>query len=269
MRFDYYAASIPAPVKHCLAILSPALGGEFLSAKPVRPYTDGLECVVGGFRLYHGGENPHPYFVATGEDAVLGAEVLRRSFPSHRVARADVAYDFIEPGGFDRVVALLDPIARKAGVRVIFYGDPSPTQKAGRTMYFGSPDSDVRLRVYEKGLEQRGKGVEPDLAPESWIRVELQTRPRKERKSAAAVMTEAELFGLSRWSLKAAEMVLGVTVPYSPDMSMRETTTERAIRFMCQQYGSAMRAYVERHGRKALDRRIESALEDTSQERRH
>lgn len=258
MRFDYYAATIPQPVELCLEGLSRGLGGDFLTARPLQSYTTGFECITGSFRLYCGGQNPHPFFVATGEDAATGAEVLRRVFPSHRVARADVAYDFIEAGGFDRVVALIDPIVRKAKVKVTFIGDPAPGQTAGRTMYFGSKDSDVRIRVYEKDLEQIAKG-NPNV-PAGWVRVELQTRPRKVRKSLAASMTEAELFGLSQWSLKAAEAVLGVTVPYTPDRSMRESTTERAIRHMIDQYGSAIGRFVEQYGRKEFDRRITNKL---------
>lgn len=258
MRFDYYAATIPEPVKPCLEGLSRDLGGQFLPIRPLKNYSDGLECVVGGFRLYHGGQNPHPFFVATGEDAAAGAGVLRRSFPSHRVARADVAYDFIELGGFERVVQLIDPIARRAKVKVLQIGDPSPERKTGRTIYFGSEDSDVRIRVYEKDLEQIAKGNHN--VPAGWVRVELQTRPRKARKSLVASMTEAELFGLSRWSLKAAEAVLGVTVPYTPDRSMRESTTERAIRHMIDQYGNAIGRFVEQYGRKAFDRRISDKL---------
>lgn len=263
MRFDYYAATIPDHGADYLAVLlGLELGGEFLTAKALKNYTHGLECVAGSFKLYHGGQNPDPFFVASGEDAATAAEVLRREFPSHTVARADVAYDFIELGGFDRVVALIDPIVRKAKVQVMLYGDPDPKagRNTGRTMYYGSKDSDIRIRVYEKGLEQRGKGVPDDMAPEGWIRVELQSRPRKARKKQAASMTEAELFGLSKWSLKAAEAVLGVTVPYTPDTSMRETTTERAIRHMIDQYGSAIGRFVDQYGRKAFDKRISDKL---------
>lgn len=258
MRFDYYAASIFQPAELCLQGLSRDLGGDFLSTRPLKNYTTGFECVAGSFKLYSGGQNPHPFFVATGEDAAKGAEVLRRIFPSHRVARADVAYDFIEAGGFDRVVALIDPIVRRAKVKVLLMGDPAPDQTSGRTMYYGSEDSDVRIRVYEKDLEQISKGN--SNVPAGWVRVELQTRPRKARKSLAASMTEAELFGLSKWSLKAAEAVLKVTVPYTPDRSMRESTTERAIRHMIDQYGAAIGRFVEKHGRKEFDRRITDKL---------
>ena len=260
-RFDYYAATVPDFSAGYLAeVLGKEFGGDFLTSKPVSPYTNGRECIAGSCRLYYGGENPWPFLVASGEDAATAAKVLRREFPKHTVARADVAYDFIEQGGFDRVVELIEPIVRKAKVRVMFYGDPDPSQKAGRTMYYGSKHSDIRIRVYEKGLEQRGKGVPDDMAPENWIRVELQSRPRKARKKFAASMTEAELFGLSKWSLKAAEAVLGVTVPFTPDTSMRETTTERAIRHMIDQYGSAIGRFVDLHGRKAFDNRISEKL---------
>jgi phage replication initiation protein len=57
----------------------------------------------------------------------------------------------------------------------------------GRTMYFGHPSSDFRVRLYDKRLEriQAVRGLKPDeqaqrLAdlPESWGRAELQSRRR-------------------------------------------------------------------------------------------
>lgn len=260
MRFDYYAATIPAAVTHCHSEILKEFPGALLNDKPVKPYTHGVRHLEHGFRVYHGGINPHPFFVASGEESQRAAEFVRRVYPSHRVARADVAADYIEPGGFDRVVRILDPIARAAGVSVTFIGDPSPTQTAGRTYYYGSASSDVRICVYEKGLHQRSLGFQN--VPADWFRVELRVRPRKERKSITAGLKADEMWGLSRWSLKAAEHVLGVSAPYEPDVSMRESTTEKAVAHMIHQYRRALQAFVAQYGRETLDQRITEALAD-------
>lgn len=264
MYFDYYAATIPHPAGLCMEALSEELGAKFLKARAHRNYTNGFENPAGSFWLYHGGHNPHPFFVSTGQDASTGAEALRKLFPDHSVARADVAYDFIKPKGFDRVVERIDPIARKARVKVKFVGDPSPDQTDGRTMYYGSPDSDVIVRVYEKDKERISSGASPESVPEGWTRVEVQTRPRKARKRLVASMKEREVFGLSKWSMEVATEVLKLqgAIPYRPDRSMRESTADRAVRHMLEQYGNAMRAFVAVHGRKALDRQINDVLLD-------
>lgn len=264
MYFDYYSASIPHPAGLCVDALSDEFGTKFLKARPHPNYKHGLESTDGNFWLYHGGSNPHPFFVSTGQDASAGADALRKIFPDHSVSRADVAHDFIAERGFDRITEKIDPIARKARVKVMFMGDPSPDQKDGRTMYYGSPDSDVRVRVYEKDKEQISKGVPAQDIPEGWTRVEVQTRPRKGRKLLVASMKEAEVFGLSKWSKQVAEEVLGQAgmVPYTPDRSMRESTADRAVRHMLDQYGNALRAFVAMHGRKALDSKISDALLD-------
>lgn len=259
MRFDYYAATIPASVSHARAMLLEAFPGTLTQDKPVRPFTEAVRHLEQDFRLYHGGVNPHPFFVASGSGAELGAEFIRRVYPSHRVARADVAHDTIELGGFDRIVSILDPIARAAGVTVTMVGDPSPDRSTGRTMYFGSWSSDVRLYVYEKDKEQEAKGL--PFTP-GHVRIELRAKPRKERKSAAATMSEAALWGFSAWTQKAlAALNLGDLVEYVPDLSKRKSTATRAVEHMLTQYGGSMRAFAREHSREVLLARIADALD--------
>lgn len=258
MHFDYYAATIPSSVSHCHQSILNHFSGSFIPEKPQRPFTQAVRHKEGGFRVYHGGVNPHPFFVASGDVAEDGKDFVRKVYPLHRVARADVAFDFCELGGFDRMVKIIDPIARNARAAVTFLGDPSPGQTAGRTMYFGSWKSDVQVKVYEKGLEQRGKGVAD--APDDWIRVELKTKPRKDRKARAATMDEDQLWGLSKWTRTALEKLDGTVVEYHPDRSMRKSTVERAIDHMCVQYGSSMRTFADEHSAELLLDRIRDVL---------
>lgn len=258
MHFDWYAATLPASVNHCHNSIINHFSGSFIPEKPQRPYKQAVRHKEGGFRVYHGGPNPHPFFVASGEVAEIGRDFVREFYPIHRVARADVAFDFREEGGFERMVQIIEPIARKSGAAVTFLGDPEPGQKAGRTMYFGSWKSDVQLKVYEKGLERRAKGV-PD-APEDWIRVELKTQPRKERKSLAATMDEDQLWGLSKWTKATLEKLDGTVVEYQPDRSMRKSTADRAVAHMLKQYAGPMRAFVQEHSVEVLLDRIRDVL---------
>lgn len=259
MPFDWYAATIPESVSDCMRELSEQYDDDFVPDKPVSPYKEAAKHSETGIRIMHGGCNPLPFLFATGTDAPEAAEFIRRTYPTHRVSRADVAHDFRGEGGFDAVRSILDPIARKAGASVTFIGDPSPDQTTGRTLYYGSAKSDVRICVYEKGLLERSRGSQS--APESWYRVELRVRPRKERKAITARLSASQLWGMSRWTSEAAPLVLGHSVAFHPDTTLRRSSADRAVHHMLRQYARSLRGFVDRHGREMLDDAITSALD--------
>lgn len=260
MRFDYYAATIPALPTHCEATVIDAFDGAWEPAPPVSPFKVGHKHPDSGLRLYHGGHNPLPFLVASGADAEAASQFMRTAYPSHRVSRADVCEDVRLQDGFTRITSLLTPIARKAGAAVEFMGDPDPEQAKGRTMYYGSRKSDVRIVVYEKGLKERAEGNLE--APEDWVRVELRVRPRKDRKALCASLSASELWGFAKWSIRAAEAVLDLAPTYHPDTSMRESTPERAFRHMLDQYASTLRQVAAASSRAELLARIEAVLDE-------
>ena len=259
MRFDWYAASLPAQVSHCVSMITADHGGFFAQDVPRAPYKVAVRHSECGFRLSHGGCNPLPFFEASGASAQAGAAFVRKHYPAHRVARADVCQDFLAPGGYDRLKRLLLPLAREARVKPIEYSDPDPALGDGRTLYLGSPRSDVRLTIYEKGRFERSKGAD---VPADWVRVELRVRPRKQRKGLVSGMEPVELFGLARWTIKACEVVVGHAPEYVPDPSLRRCSTEESVRHMVQQYSGKLRAYVDLYGRKSLDQLLTEYLAD-------
>nr|CRY96576.1 hypothetical protein [uncultured prokaryote] len=260
MKFDYYAASLPATVGHCQSTIISMFGEGVTQQKPISPFKFGASHVGEGFRWYWGGENPRPYFVASGRSAIAGAEFVRDAYPDHRVSRVDVCTDFDEAGGWDRITRLIEPIARKSGVEILFMGDPDAKKKTGRTMYFGSKASDVRLCVYEKGLHERKLGAIG--VSENWFRVELRVKPRKERKGIAAHSTQAELWGMAKWTQRVAENVLQNEVPFIPDISLRKSSADQAFEHMLKQYASTMREISRLYGAKHLMQRIKNELVD-------
>lgn len=259
MKFDYYAASLPAQVSYCQDWMISRFPGVLIDEKPVKPYKLGCRHHQTGFRLYWGGENPQPFFVASGASSVEAAAVLRQDFAGHRVSRADVAFDFRQDDGFDQMVALIDPIARAAGVAVCFIGDPDPQKSTGRTMYYGSPKSDVRVVVYEKGLHEASRGVES--APRDWVRVELRVRPRKDRKALCAALTPSQMWGMAKWSSTVASDVLGSLTAYQPDQSLRRTNADKAVSHMLRQYAASLRSFCDEHGQEFLFQRIAEVLD--------
>lgn len=259
MQFDYYSASVPASLSHCITSLEKYFGAPIEPCNGIHRYPKGLQCVDTGIRVYSSPMKslPNPFVVASGASAVEGAEWLRSKYPKHSVTRLDAAQDFREENGWDRIIELVDPIARKAGLDVEFIGDPAKTQTKGRTMYFGSRTSDVRLMVYEKGLQMIGKGA---IVDPYWVRMELKVKFRKGLKARAATFDPLECYGRSKWSQEVARVVLDALPHHIPDPSLRKSNAQQSFDHMCRQYGRVMKKMAEEAGHTAVFDRIREII---------
>lgn len=258
IRFDWYSASVQAFPERLAADMTREFGGEFTDDKPRHSFAHARRHADTRVRLMWGGRNPLPFVEASGVEAEDIASWLRRAFPgSHRVARADVCLDYDQEGAWDLLCDRLLPIARDASVQCIFFGDPDATTRGGRTWYFGSKSSDVRLVLYEKGLKELSEGNE--CSPH-WVRVELRVRPRKERKSLCSTMDHSSFFGLSRWTQRVLKDLEGELIPFTPDLSIRKSSDERALDHMAWQYGRVMQRVIEDRGPQALLQEIRRRL---------
>lgn len=96
------------------------------------------------------------------------------------VSRMDVAIDAV--GDFDSIVKQVKPLALDLGMDLDVAGDwlvdGSPK---GRTLYIKRTNSD-KMRIYEKGKEQRTKGEDPE-APLDWVRFEIQINSPKGKQN--------------------------------------------------------------------------------------
>lgn len=97
--------------------------------------------------------------------------------PFFKINRLDIAYDiYNDPLLFDRVKAaradgcIISPLSSSQLVEdVQLIGGSSP-QFTGRTLYFGSAQSEIRFRLYDKKLERHRDDID------SWFRWEVQLR---------------------------------------------------------------------------------------------
>lgn len=254
MRFDWYSGTLYAQPSLWIERIKSDFGEGFEPAEPQKMYKQALKHRFFKHKISWGGHNPHPFLVATGGQSHAFAEFVRSSGLRHSVSRVDVAQDFLEHGGYDRLNAIIEPIARAARCEVIFQGDPDPNSLSGRTMYYGSTKSDVRIVVYEKGKERLKAGFSD--APIDWVRVELRIRPRKDRKQKAAHMSPKELWGFSRWSQQVSGAIDGRLPAYVPDESRRQCSLEQTFSHMLKQYGPAMVQYSGKYGLQRLFDRI-------------
>ncbi len=231
-HLDWYAATVPTAPHTLLTTLAESLQGTIRETRGMHGYRQGFEVETSGnvvARALVGGKNGHPHAFASGQDAALFAEIIRREFPDHKVTRLDSAIDLDGEGCWDRVTAAALALADRLGLTVNYAGDWHRNE-AGRTIYIGSRKSAVFLRIYEKG-KQLG-------APESldWVRVELVVRPDGDSKLAAATATPMGVWGYSAWSIEFASVVFETEVPRVAIQVRRERDDERAMKALTAQY---------------------------------
>lgn len=260
MRFDWYGASVMALPEQVEAAVLAQFGGSFMGEAAKHSFAYAQRHEPTRARMMWGGRNPLPFLEGSGDDAPRVVELLRSEFPGHRVARADVALDYDERGAFDRLVSIVSPIADQAKVGRTFIESDT-----GRTLYRGARSSDVQIRIYEKGRKELGAGRAG--VSEDWCRLELQVRPRKERKALCGSLSEAQMFGVARWSRDVLEAVSRELVPFVPDPSLRKSDDDRALDHMCRQYGAVMGRRIAAVGSQGLMRELLARLRDQKEGR--
>lgn len=116
----------------------------------------------------------------------------------HAVSRCDVAFDWIDLDSTDLVFQRFQDIAKRKKLNTHYEGDWD-YGRGGRTYYIGSPASDVRIVLYEKGKEQIKKGF-IDSSPEvlNWLRLEVRVKGGRGRKNKIPNMELNDIFFATR-----------------------------------------------------------------------
>lgn len=74
------------------------------------------------------------------------------------------------------------------------YESTFTNENTGHTIYFGSRQSEVMLRVYDKQLEQNGRAASPeDMVPDPWIRWEIELKNDRANIAADFLIQRKEL----------------------------------------------------------------------------
>lgn len=172
----------------------------------------------GTLSVFYGRDKP-VYVQGTSAAAAHVADVLRSFWPDHSVSRADVAFDVDEAGSFEKLWPAVHALTKGRA------GKPIKSELAGdwldalhgRTYYAGGRASAFRVRVYEKGHEQRSSHPDQTFSLD-WTRVEAQIRPAKSGdKRAAATATPAELFAWTPFGAAVLQVIADLQLtPHSP-----------------------------------------------------
>lgn len=238
-QFDWYQATVPALPQVVVDTLAASFedfhdvkhldrGGNGYTESAILRDREGDTIAL----VRYGGKNL-PNVQTSSFRAIAGSEAIRLHWPEHRVSRLDVACDFDGPEVYTEIVTACRGIAdthRMTSGREFVPDDPD----AGRTYYLGASASNVMLRAYEKGREQRAKGVAD--APLDWTRCELQVRPQKEAKSTLATMLPEAAWGVSRWAQDVGMLMLSKEAERILIDPRVESDAERTMGHVVHQY---------------------------------
>lgn len=270
MRFDWYQTTLEVDPREAVETLA-KLGHELRQADSLAKryrYSQGWAVhhnqkgVVAHVFAGGNGDKPHAYASSDATDDFVS--LVRQEWPDrHLVTRMDAAEDFIEQDGFDRIRPVARKIAKRHRLSFPKYEDDL-NPSAGRTQYLGSPSSDYRARLYEKGWEQvakllalfpggagqalagnvttiRNEATGEDVRPQDWTRLELQVRPRQEegRRLAASASPE-QAWGFTEWAHELAQEAMALDLERICIRTRKVSKDEEALRWMCQHYGAML-----------------------------
>jgi hypothetical protein len=212
VRFDAYAGSIRgASPQVVVDVLAHVLAGEVDQGPSLRRYGQTLQVTRGGVQAVwvgHDDANDLVYFEGKGETSPILAEGVRKHFPGHAVARADVCLDLGGPQAFEATQSLIR--STKGGQAKGAYVRLPDDAEEGRTWAVGSRGAPTYLRLYEAGkMPERRHLCRPD-----WVRCELEARPHYAvEKAAAAVLEPLAFWGLSKWAGRVGKALTGSEIP--------------------------------------------------------
>lgn len=240
-RFDAYTATTRAATAQDLISMSWQLGDKIRHGRGHHGFAERASFTdhtgSEGGSVSWGGTHGDLIMIETkGERTPVVVDRLRERF-EHRCTRVDSCYDVEEEGAF---LALLEPcwqIKEKYKLKGSKAGDWDHFPDDGRTLYIGANTSPVKLRLYEKGKQPEYRHAKrPD-----WVRIELQVRPAKDAKDTFSKADSLSVWGASAWSRELAGMVLYSQISRLPAGTVHKLSEQdRALRFMCKQYGAHM-----------------------------
>lgn len=249
-HWDWYQATIPRldiQYSNYQQIIEEfRLLGEPIDAKPRLGYDKAMQCgntviLSGGVQDSYGSH----VIVQGGQECHLTVEkVLRNKFPNHLPSRMDVAFDVIKDNAWEELLAAALSVAKEKRITSSTVGDWITGQR-GRTLYLGSKTSTHRVRLYEKGKEQREKRLIPDASTD-WVRFEVQVRPPKKIRPIASRMSPDQVAVSADWTEKVVSL-FQPTISKSTRMTTPYLIQDipRAVQFMLGQYAKTLKRAVD------------------------
>lgn len=269
MIFDWYQAGVEAPSDTVLGVLSNYF--EQSDLEPDRS-SNGYESaakVIRGDRVlarvqWGGNTGRRVQVKATGSEAPALADLCRTTWEQdHVVQRVDVAEDYDEEKGFDLLTGTALNLADKYRLKTNYLGDWHRSQ--ARTLYVGSRQSPVMLRIYEKGHQLRKDGIDRQASLDH-VRVEYEFKPKREKaRRLYAFIEPSDMIGGSNWTRELAACIHGLDLEPITGLGTlkRASDRDRALAFMVKQYAKSIESLRDELGSDAaLGERLISMVKD-------
>lgn len=218
-----------------------------LPGKGLHGWTDSLQVFdAEGYKranVYYGGRGDLHVVSTSGQAHAAREAVL--AVGDARTSRVDTQFNLLTP--FEELREVAESLGGR-GTKVVYYEGSTLSggggkETSGRTVYIGSPTSQVRVRIYEKWLESPGK------YRQGTNRVEVQFRPPSRAKYRVSDWTPAETFCASRLTRRLAD-ALGADVvdPGTVQLQRAEPDLERSLSYLGRQYGKTFEAWCKVSG---------------------
>jgi hypothetical protein len=215
MRFDAYAGNVyKASPEQVAEMISFGVRGRVERGKPRGRYSDVWEVknlpADGSAWIGRDAVLEAAYFEIKGATTPEAVQTIRRHWgDSHTVSRLDSCEDYNAAGAYGQLVEVVDSACDPRVKSRAWQPRGAGAEEEGATIYWGSTQSRVQVRVYEAGkMKERVHHGKPN-----WARAEAQVRPGKAKeKVAAAKVTALDAWGFSAWSQRAAALLSHVEV---------------------------------------------------------
>lgn len=239
VKFDYYSATLGESVaaRDVLQALTSLGLPSFQDGR--YGYEHRVDFMAGKQRvaqLSYGGRQPRPLVVASGGGSPEVAALLRERWADHRVTRVDAAIDWDDVRAWSVLTEAGLAVARSKGIKTRVAGDWIDGV-AGRTLYMGGQTARSQARIYEKGKQL------PEAERPHWVRAEVQWRPDKAQRSAAASVGPAECWGGSAWTVDLLKALGGLGVAPVDGLRWVPPDDLRARKALLRQYGGILEAW--------------------------
>lgn len=234
--FDAFSASIEGSELGFIAHLRQQI--DLSSQRNIRPrngYHYGAEIHRGDNKfcdILWGADHGSILVQAMGEHSSLIRSLTLGYVQSHRLlcspTRIDARVDWDDEGLFDRISALFLDFATDRGLKINQLGNWHEGKE--RTLYIGSRQSQLMVRLYEKGWQVGGSP--------NWIRFETEVKPKKQEQRQAVLTRSASEVLYTGWAGEFLETLgfIGSVKTILPSM-YQPSDDARARRALVKQYG--------------------------------
>lgn len=252
VSFDWYQATVELDYSAVVQAIQDRFSGmmDVQNVKPLFGYQNAVRMTLGSFYdvlVMWGlsGNSVDTFIQFTSANAIWGADFVKDLGCPFRVSRADGALDLENAGVWDEIYSLAVGIADEHGLRIYQAGDYHRGID-GRTLYLGSPKSELQVRIYEKGKQPENRG----LGKENWVRIEVVSRPSSRNKSRIAALEPHELFGCSKWSRALYQRITSRSIPRVNTIgwSRKDSDLDIKVENMLRQYGKLILSLRDSYG---------------------